>query len=256
MVPSSLLGVGQSLSRVSDAVLLQVSRLGAICLFPQSVLTSSHLECQIWTLSDDPGALSRTNKRFRAVSKDTFARARWFLTRFRRHEVLFEAIARPGVFDAKLLMQLLKGRAVLSRSLVQLLHGTRNPPSRQHCRWGIGLTAFSYETLLRTAQLLHGNISFNALNMDDYVFTELIEKAKREKGKSRKVAPQMVEMISRFGYMPLPLHFAFDYSAPAPADGVRSLAVFPASDFRSAHRTEHALLQLPGLAPVMIANGE
>ena len=82
-----------------------------------------HLEdTQPWTLA---------SKRLRAVSKDTLWRAKWFMQRYERYEVIFYAIARAKIFTDDLFKKLVELGAPLSRNLVQLLYYMRDPLWRQ-----------------------------------------------------------------------------------------------------------------------------
>lgn len=130
---------------------------------------------QIFTLLEDPRSLAVTSKRFVAASKDRFFRSRWFLNRFPSHRVIFEAIARPKLFDADLFERLIKGGAQLSRSLVQFLHLLHNDSSltgQHETRWGVKISFTAYLAVLSKGEQLYGNISFDASNFDDNEFAE------------------------------------------------------------------------------------
>lgn len=124
------------------------------------------LVIQIWVLLEDPAHLVGTSRRFRSFSQDAYFRARWFLTRFPRYEVIFRAIARPRVFNVALFEMLLSGGAPLSRHLVQLLHLLHNPwtlTGQRDVRWGADVSLEAYAAVIDRAISLYGasNIKFD-----------------------------------------------------------------------------------------------
>lgn len=120
--------------------------------------------------------LSLTNKRFQALSKSTLWRAKWFLQRYDRAELIFEAIARPKLFTEALFEQLNRLNAPLSRNIVQLLHVMREPVLRQQLLaeeqklslrrhmpdWGKNVTFPAYVAVLQHAVKLVSAASFEA----------------------------------------------------------------------------------------------
>lgn len=85
----------------------------------------------IWLRIDDPSAWAATSKRFNALSKDIVWRGKWFMENYQLCDVIFYAIARPRIFDAALLDQLLRLGAPLSRNLVQLVVVMHNSMARR-----------------------------------------------------------------------------------------------------------------------------
>lgn len=120
---------------------------------------------QVWMHVSNPVPLSRTSKRFQALSKSTLWRAKWFLKQYQRYQVIYEAIARPKLCTSVLVEQLLRLGAPLSRSLVQLLHALREPQLRQkllvehqsrslRTDWGRHVSHSSYATLIHHSSKL------------------------------------------------------------------------------------------------------
>lgn len=110
----------------------------------------------IWEHLDDLVPLSRVNKRFQQLSKDTLWRAKWLVQRNAPYLVLFEAIARPKIFTEALLDRLIRLGAPLSCNLVQLLHLMHNPLStyltdnEDRFKWG-KITLVAYLAVMQHA---------------------------------------------------------------------------------------------------------
>lgn len=141
-----------SLDRLPDDVMLQVRTTW----YPSSafmMLTILHFS-QIFTLLDNPWAFSRTSKHFNLVSKDTFFRSRWFLNRYHKYDVIFEAIACGKVFTVDLFERLLRGGGIVSRNLAQLLlvlHTPSHFTNQKFISWGAAISTKAYLAVLSEA---------------------------------------------------------------------------------------------------------
>lgn len=205
--------------------------------------------------------LSRTSQRFTAISKETFVRARWFLARYPLYEVIFRAIARHKLFDVRLLEVLLNSGAPLSRHLVQMLHVVRAPAEltrrRQSTRWAVHLEHAAYMAVLEKGKQLYGeNMVFTGSALDDYVFDLALHASLQHSLRGGKepdagVPSRVVEALSSFRYMPLPLSFRC-YHGTENSEDITSLQLE-----ESPHkRVEKFLVKMPSAAPLVRANGE
>lgn len=104
---------------------------------------------RIWEMADSPISLARLNKRFRTLSKGVNWRARWLIRKYQPFEIVFEAIARPRLFTAELLRELLRLGAPLAVNVVQLLYMFYNDVTFEKLlgipqRWGqVSFSAYS-----------------------------------------------------------------------------------------------------------------
>lgn len=172
------------------------------------------------------------------MSQDNFWRARWFLYRFRRYEVIFYAIARPKLFNPKLLDSLLNGGAILSRHLVQLLHLQHSPGG---AKWGHRLGFASYMAVLEKARLQWGeDVSFLEHDIDEFSFGREVAYMRGP----QVLSPKLLTIMQKFRYMPLPLWFV-------------SLGQTGSDNrMKQDKPPESYLADQPKLAPLMVANGE
>lgn len=99
---------------------------------------------QIFELLDTPTSFVSVCRRLHHFGKGDYARARWLLSRFSPHLVIFEAIARSKIFTVNLFKTLLIGGAVLSRNLAQLFRALHKPvkvTGQKHTLWGSSVNA-------------------------------------------------------------------------------------------------------------------
>lgn len=208
------------------------------------------LSLQIFTVLDDPEPFSKTSKRFAAIARQPFFRARWLLKHYPHYEVLFQAIARPSLLDVELLRVLLN-TAPLSRHLVQLLHLLHNPVevgrNEQFCHinWGTSVKFSVYVAIMAEAMRLYGDLSFRAADLDDHkIFTTY----GLQWDMCAEPPASIIEIMTKGRYMPLPIGFD---TCTLPPSG--DLLVYPGSRQRN---VEHVLAWQPHLAPYILAGGE
>lgn len=173
-----LSGTSPSLDGIPDDILLEVSLDSRKVLALTLVRADTHSFHQIWTLLDDPAAFSRTSKRFRTISQDTYFRARWLNHHSMPYEAIFRAITRPKLFDGKLLQLLMSGGAVLSRNLVQLLHTLHSPSTltmQAQTNWGSGISFSAYLAVMEQGRQLYGEVLFDTPHLDDVTFATLMD---------------------------------------------------------------------------------
>lgn len=240
------LGIGPSLDRLPDDVLLQVSHGAEVFSLYALEAEKRHTRYQIWTLLDEPASFAQTCKHLAGVSRDPSWRATWFMQHFTRYEVIFYAIARPKVFDSRLLDSLMARGATLSRHLVQLLHHLHDRTSlitHYPSRWGSRLSFSTYVAVLEKARRIYGDaVSFHASDVDDRTFQRLGLATHYDA--QAEIPPALSSIVGTFRFMPLPLGFGDGFS---PQQTVKQT---------QGNSVELALTRLPGLAPLMLANGE
>lgn len=129
---------------------------------------------QVWIHLDQPRPLAWASKRFHALSQDTLWRAKWFLQRYERHEVVFEAIARPRLFKPDLFHTLTRLGAPLSANLLELLYMLHNETASAKlrvttARWG-RISFLSYAAVLNHgARLVSGSTTSRDVGCSDLV---------------------------------------------------------------------------------------
>lgn len=197
----------------------------------------------IWSKLDDPAPFSQASKRFLAISKQVYFRARWFLTRYMPYEAIFYAIARPKIFDSKLLGLLLNGGAPLSRHLVQLLYERYCGSDKRLDRakqWGYRTDSAAYGAVIERGEELYGDDMYLGAHSagDDLAFDTWLRSVKST---DADVPPHITLSMQRFKFMPLPLSVTW-----------RSAIPYGSNE----NGAEHVLVKVPKLAPLMVANGE
>lgn len=181
------------------------------------------------------------------LSKDTHLRAQWFLQRFQPFEVLYHAILRPKLCSSELIEMLLKGGAVLSRNLMQLLWAVRHPSGnlRVKTKWASNLSSAAYDALHDKANARYDDwIPRSPKYFDDNVFEKNYLRFIFHGG---QVSPKIARLMTHFKYMPLPVHVC------AAGDLQFSCSLGYTQDVV---RADQLLMSMPSLAPLMRANGE
>lgn len=151
------------------------------------------------------------------------------------------------MFDERLLELLLNGGAPLSRHLVQLLHLLHNGSllGQKETKWGASIKFSAFTSVMTAARTLYGDeIAFGEGDIDERTIADTLRDLRADEPLPAKV----VDILTRFRWMPLPLSLRAGrfmggrlcLSENGPPETV----------------VERALVDMPLLAPLIVANGE
>ncbi|KAH7336889.1 hypothetical protein B0J17DRAFT_665274 [Rhizoctonia solani] len=156
---------------------------------------------------DDPLALSQTSKRFNRISKESYTRALYFITRYGHQHAMYWALGRGKLVDKQMLDIMVNNGAHISRYLIQCAiqyRGHSAPHSFIKKHWSHSLSFGSFVHLLNIAVDRMGYKELDwAKNGDDgSVFRQWLMDKKSLGGRTRVEWEAIQEMFEKYGFIP------------------------------------------------------
>ncbi|CUA72516.1 Transcriptional activator protein DAL81 [Rhizoctonia solani] len=156
---------------------------------------------------DDPLALSQTSKRFNRISKESYTRALYFITRYGHQHAMYWALGRGKLVDKQMLDIMVNNGAHVSRYLIQCAiqyRGHSAPHSFIKKHWSHSLSFESFVHLLGIAVDRMGYQDLDwAKNLDDgSVFRQWLMDKKSLGGRTRVEWDVIQEMFEKYGFIP------------------------------------------------------
>ncbi|CAE6440123.1 unnamed protein product [Rhizoctonia solani] len=161
---------------------------------------------------DDPLALSQTSKRFNRISKESYTRALYFITRYGHQHAMYWALGRGKLVDKQMLDHprvqiMVNNGAHISRYLIQCAmqyRGHSAPHSFIKKHWSHSLSFESFVHLLNIAadRMDYKDLEW-AKNADDgSVFRQWLMDKKSLGGRTRVEWDVIQEMFEKYGFIP------------------------------------------------------
>ncbi|KAF8606938.1 hypothetical protein BDV93DRAFT_330574 [Ceratobasidium sp. AG-I] len=156
---------------------------------------------------DDPASLSLASKRFRRISKESYTRALYFITRYGPQHAMYWALGRGKLIDKQVLDIMINNGAHISRYLVQCVlqyRGRSAPHSFIKRQWSHSL---SFESFVHLLSIAANRMGYNELewskNSDDgAVFRQWLVDKKSHGGRARVEWETIQEMFQKYGFIP------------------------------------------------------
>ncbi|KAG8743522.1 hypothetical protein FRC10_011913 [Ceratobasidium sp. 414] len=170
-------------------------------------LQSDDVLLLIFIQLDDPAALSATSKRFRRISKESYTRALYFITRYGHQHAMYWALGRGKLVDKQMLDIMVNNGAHISRYLIQCMmqyRGHSAPHSFIKRQWSHSL---SFESVLHLLNIAQQRLGYKVLdwskNSDDgAVFRQWLVDKKSPGGRVRVAWEVIQEMFQIYGFIP------------------------------------------------------
>ncbi|KAG8694016.1 hypothetical protein FRC08_008749 [Ceratobasidium sp. 394] len=156
---------------------------------------------------DDPAALSATSKRFHRISKESYTRALYFITRYGPQHAVYWALGRGKLVDNQMLDIMVNNGAHISRYLIQCMmqyRGHSAPHSFIKRQWSHSLSFESFVHLLNIAQQRLGYkvLDWSKNSDDGAVFRQWLVDKKSLGGRVRVAWEVIQEMFQAYGFIP------------------------------------------------------
>ncbi|CEL62481.1 hypothetical protein RSOLAG1IB_04837 [Rhizoctonia solani AG-1 IB] len=156
---------------------------------------------------DDPLSLSQTSKRFNRISKESYTRALYFITRYGHQHAMYWALGRGKLVDKQMLDIMVKNGAHISRYLIQSMMQYRShtaPHSFIKKHWSHSL---SFESILHLLNIAADRMGYKEVewskNSDDgSVFRQWLMDKKSLGGRTRVDWEVIREMFEKYGFIP------------------------------------------------------
>ncbi|ELU39032.1 F-box-like domain-containing protein [Rhizoctonia solani AG-1 IA] len=157
---------------------------------------------------DDPLSLSQTSKRFNRISKESYTRALYFITRYGHQHAMYWALGRGKLVDKQMLdVSTMRPVGCLIRYLVQCAiqyrgHSAPHSFIKKHWSHSLSFESFVYLLNIATDRMGYKELDWSKNADDGSVFRQWLMDKKSLGGRTRIEWEVIRDMFEKYGFIP------------------------------------------------------